>query len=817
MNILSTARLLIKESLFARLGLIAVVTVLVLVNSLLYYLTYQRVEADNKAKLTTAQLTSHALLDKLDRNFYERFGDVQAFAHNRLAVNALKQDSVSADLQDFMNTMTSYYVLYDLMMIVDLDGKVVAVNTKDKKGYKINSDALIRSNKNFLHEEWFKACVSEAGPDGGAWYSDFMANPDVASIHNSNGYGMAFAAPVRDESGKVLGVWYNFASWKEITQTIRGEVEAELQKDDPEATILLTKATHEIIDATNAELVTNAANIDEKYTASSEETLTNPLKTYDDYISGWASATGAYTYKGKGWRAVTLLNRSQLTVGQLFSRDMLPVFLSIGLILLGLGWLTFGFFKTRIIRRINQTRAILEQLSKGQLATVPDDLKSTDEIGKMAHSLASLVQSIESKVLFSNEIAKGNLSVQLDDISKSDVLGTSLANMRDQLSLAAQEDRRRNWIAEGVAKTADIIRTTIDLHLLSEQVLSHLVHYLNANQGAIFVKSGEGEETVLTLTACYAFNRKKHAQKTVKPGEGMLGQVFLEGEHLYMTHIPDNHVTITSGLGESNPRCLLMIPLKYDGKTEGVIEIASYQTLESFEVDFALRVCENLAAAIMMAKNNHKTLQLLKVSQEQSEELRAQEEMMRQNVEELATTQEEMMRKETESSALVAVVNQALATIEFSPDGIVQQANDNFLKLMGYKMEEIQGTHHRIFVLSEDSTSPDYQLFWEQLRGGLIQSREFRRITKAGEVVWIRASYMPMYDANGKVIRIMKLAQDITEQMLLKHQAEQQAEELRAQEEELRQNMEELVSIQESLERKERDYQETIARLEANS
>ncbi len=225
-------KLTIKNSLFAKLGIVAILTIFILVSSLLYYLTHQVVEADNRAKFTTAQLTSQALLDKLDRNFYERFGDVQAFAHNRLGVAAVKQDSSSAELQDFMNTMTSYYVLYDLMMIVGLDGNVIAVNTKDKKGYNINSEFLISSRKNFLQEEWFKACLSDAGPEGGAWYSDFTTNPDVASLYNGNGYGMAFAAPIRNEQGNVLGVWYNFASWIELTQAIRSEVEADLRKTD---------------------------------------------------------------------------------------------------------------------------------------------------------------------------------------------------------------------------------------------------------------------------------------------------------------------------------------------------------------------------------------------------------------------------------------------------------------------------------------------------------------------------------------------------------------------------------------------------------
>ncbi|MCU0353014.1 MAG: hypothetical protein MUD08_04625, partial [Cytophagales bacterium] len=86
----------LQNSLFARLGLGAMLIAIALLGSLFYYLTHQAVSADNRSRFTTATLTSQALVDKLDRNFYERFGDVQAFAYNRLAVSAVEHDTVAS-------------------------------------------------------------------------------------------------------------------------------------------------------------------------------------------------------------------------------------------------------------------------------------------------------------------------------------------------------------------------------------------------------------------------------------------------------------------------------------------------------------------------------------------------------------------------------------------------------------------------------------------------------------------------------------------------------------------------------------------------
>src|SRR5262245_51242381 len=122
------------KSIFARLGIITFGILAVALSILFYHLTHKAVDSSNRAKLVTAELSAQAVLDKIDRNFYERFGDVQAFAFNTLSVQAVQKDTLFSATQTFINTMTAYYVLYDLMMICDQHGKVVMTNTKDKAG-----------------------------------------------------------------------------------------------------------------------------------------------------------------------------------------------------------------------------------------------------------------------------------------------------------------------------------------------------------------------------------------------------------------------------------------------------------------------------------------------------------------------------------------------------------------------------------------------------------------------------------------------------------------------------------------------------------
>jgi GAF domain-containing protein len=136
--------------------------------------------------------------------------------------------------------------------------------------------------------------------------------------------------------------------------------------------------------------------------------------------------------------------------------------------------------------------------------------------------------------------------------------------------------------------------------------------------------------------------------KQIAVGEGLLGQAYLEKDTIYLTDIPAGYLQITSGLGEANPACLLIVPLKTQDSVEGVLEIASFREFEDHEIAFVEKLAESIAAAIASVRINERTQNLLQEARQQAEELRSQEEEMRQNMEELVATQEEMKRKEAE-------------------------------------------------------------------------------------------------------------------------------------------------------------------------
>ena len=131
---------------------------------------------------------------------------------------------------------------------------------------------------------------------------------------------------------------------------------------------------------------------------------------------------------------------------------------------------------------------------------------------------------------------------------------------------------------------------------------------------------------------------------------------------------------------------------------------------------------------------------------------------------------------ESNNDLVVAALNKSLAVIEFEPSGNIITANANFLNAMGYRLEEIQGQHHAIFVDDQETQSPEYQQFWQRLRTGEFMSDEFKRFAKNGKEIWIQATYNPIIDSNGNVVKVIKFASDITAQKELEKKSKRDAD-----------------------------------------
>ena len=358
------------------------------------------------------------------------------------------------------------------------------------------------------------------------------------------------------------------------------------------------------------------------------------------------------------------------------------------------------------------------------------------------------------------------------EVSEDDSLGKSLLNLRDKLKSNKEtevkrrnEDEQRNWTAEGLAKFGDILRNEIDnLELLSFNVIKELTQYINATQGGFYIlKDGEGKDKYFDMTAFFAYDRKKFADKQVRWGDGLIGTSALEKKSIYITEIPNDYVSITSGLGYTNPKSILIVPLIKEEELFGVIEFASLNIIESHQLDFVEKVAENIASTLSLANINIKTTKLLEETKAQTEALASQEEEMRQNMEELQSTQEESTRQAERFILLENTINHTMIRAEFDKKGNLIYANTIFLKKLEYNLtEEVDGKHISEFI--DKKNREWFSKIWDKLvKGGKHFEGYMKHLTKTGKDLWTMATYTCVRHEDNEVDKILFIALDASE------------------------------------------------------
>ena len=344
---------------------------------------------------------------------------------------------------------------------------------------------------------------------------------------------------------------------------------------------------------------------------------------------------------------------------------------------------------------VQKPAELISALAKGEV--IQSEESTLDELKVILKESNKLSTNLEKASKFATEIGEGNFKSDFTPVSKLDLLGNALLQMRDRLLSVSEEDKKREWVSQGLAMFGEILRGhNEDFKAFSNKVISNLVRYLKANQGGIFI-AGEPEDgsRYLELMACYAYDRQKFLKRKIFIGEdfaeGLIGQAYLEQEIIYLTNVPEDHVHIVSGLGDGNPRCLLIVPLKLNDDVEGVLELASFEEFAPHQIEFVERLAQSIASSIISVKTGNRTRQLLTETQQQADELRSQEEEMRQNNEELAATQEEMRRKSMELERLLEETQEKEA--EKTQALKIAQENEELLKT---KNEEIAANEEEL-------------------------------------------------------------------------------------------------------------------------
>ncbi|HEU5290259.1 MAG TPA: GAF domain-containing protein [Cyclobacteriaceae bacterium] len=394
-----------------------------------------------------------------------------------------------------------------------------------------------------------------------------------------------------------------------------------------------------------------------------------------------------------------------------------------------------------------------------------------NEIGELATQVNEVIEQLRDATDFVKGIGEGKLDMDYKaelDINYAfgkNKLADELIAMQGKLKAVSIEDQRRAWANEGLTKFVDILRNANDnVQTLGDKIISSLVNYTGANQGGLYILNDDDEDNkFLELISLFAFNIKKFEKQRVKLGEGILGQTFLEKDTTYLTNMPEDYVRITSGLGDTAPKSILIVPLKVDKEVYGIVELASFDEFEPHEISFVEKLGETIASTLSSVKVNQKNKRLLEQSQQQTEEMRAQEEEMRQNMEELTATQEGMNRllkeaqdKETYLNNLMDASPDAIAAIDRDYRVVLRNNNWLFQQFVAQGIPYEKG-YYVLGLFKKEDFEYHKSIYDKAFAGETIA------VTKEYFGRKYSISYNPLRSSAGEVIGVSIFAHDESE------------------------------------------------------
>jgi len=571
-----------------------------LVSSLLYYSLIQHIVIKNKPLEQLALSTSATVSEKVDRGLAERCSDVQAFAYNKLAVELLLKKGNHVELQNYMNEMMQFYSSYDLMMLCDISGNVLAINNLDKSKNEIATSNLL--GKNFSNQEWFRSAIVVGGPVGGAFYSDFNEDEDVEQLFSKRGWGMDFSAPVYSSSGEIIGVWRNRANWQTVAQQVRKESEASLQKDVEGSIILLMDKQGHLIDAAETSNIMKVNigknNVFKKVNFKYGQTNINE----DDFIYGWSESKGLNNYKGNQWKILTLIPKVKFSDYSIYFNSDWKSLVVISFIILLIGAIISLLFVRYFSRRLNIINRTIRKLSEGEPEEITN-ITMNDEIGEMSKAVNQLSQNFIRMTQFSDNVGNGNFDETYSPKSERDVLGMSLLRMQSNLKHAQSEIQEQKWMSDCLSKLGEILREQDDSKKIYSKAISFLAKAINAHQAALYVVDFTNEPVIIKLKGGYALHTNQLDNSEIYLGDGNLGQAIINKELIKLNNIPEDFIKpITSGLGESVPKEVVIVPIIYNDVADGAMEFSTFTSFRVQHIVMLEKAGEYIGSYILQKK-----------------------------------------------------------------------------------------------------------------------------------------------------------------------------------------------------------------------
>ena len=459
-------------------------------------LAYRRSRAE-LAESTGRQLQSYAqaTIDKIDRDLFERHEDVQVMAFNPMARGAASEVTAAA------NFYVKTYAIYDLMVVADLDGTVVATNTVGPDGRSIDAGAFV--GRSVKGEEWFEKIAAGAVPPGETYYADPIEDRWVAQATGGRGLALNFSTPVVDEHGRPARVWSNRASADRIVGRIMAELLQGLHGKGMAATgaqviskaglVLWDPDPQAILSLNLADAGLEAARLT-VHGKDGFTTETDPRRKLE-YVNGHAASKVPLEFGGYGWGVIVGDAAQEALAPARRLRDfILLIGLGVGVLIATLG---LGIARG-ITRPLERTVEVLDAVAAGDL-TQQLEVTSRDELGQMASALDEAVGSMRSALvgIGANAFSLAGSAEELTTVSRQMAANAEETSAQANVVSAAADQVSKNLqtVASGTEEMATSIREIAKNATEAARVATAAVHAAEATNATV-AKLGESSAEI---------------------------------------------------------------------------------------------------------------------------------------------------------------------------------------------------------------------------------------------------------------------------------------------------------------------------------
>ncbi|GIV43734.1 MAG: hypothetical protein KatS3mg035_0857 [Bacteroidia bacterium] len=396
------------------------------------------------------------------------------------------------------------------------------------------------------------------------------------------------------------------------------------------------------------------------------------------------------------------------------------VYLASGVIVLGLIILFMSSYLVRTVSKpIIEIHNYSQQLATGE-SPPKLEIEHDNILGSIGQNLSIVAERLQKIQHFANAIVHQK-NLALSEIPTEDKFFKILYELKEKIQYSQNQNELKNWALRGHLLFSELLRKSHTLESLSDEFIIQLCRYVKTQQAALFIVDAESTIPKLVLSSTYAQNASPAFHDTFYFGEGLVGQVAISLETIYLTNVPDDYINMNIGETSLKPACLMIVPLISNDNLYGVLEIASLKLLYPEEQEFIKIISSNFASVVSNIYNHKKTLKLLEQAEELTEKLQLKSNELQKYALELEKNQFEIQQinKKLENQMLILdqtakelllsekklqtiLQNSSEVIAIFDEDLSLKYISPSSLSILGYYPNELLGFGIYKFIPSED-------------------------------------------------------------------------------------------------------------------